>query len=85
MKDEGVQHVLQARLEDVDQEIDDLQSLLAIMRRIERDGALREQLRAADLGFRLQDLWAGRLTGDALRHALDVLEGLGTPASARAA
>ena len=71
-----MQGALQRRLEAVDQEIADLQSLLAIMRRIERDAGLREQLRGAELGFRLQDLWAGRMTGDALRRAVEVLEGL---------
>jgi hypothetical protein len=70
----GVQQVLQRRLEDVDQEVADLRSLLAVMRRIERDAALRARLREVDLGFRLQDVWAGRITGDALKRALASLE-----------
>jgi len=74
-----MQGALQRRLEHVDQEIADLQSLLTIMRRIERDAALRERLRGAELGFRLQDLWAGRITGEPLRRALDALEGLSPP------
>jgi hypothetical protein len=74
-----VQQALQARLGDVDQEIADLRSLLAIMRRIERDAALRDRLRTTDLGFRLQDLWAGRITGEPLRRALATLEGLSSP------
>lgn len=74
-----VQGALQHRLECVDREIADLQSLLRIMRRIERDAVLRERLRCAELGFRLQDLWAGRITGEPLRRALDVLEGLAAP------
>ena len=79
-----MQGALQRRLEAVDQEIADLQSLLAIMRRIERDAGLREQLRGAELGFRLQDLWAGRMTGDALGRAVEVLEGLtAAPVAAR--
>jgi hypothetical protein len=75
-----VQGALQRRLECVDQEISDLQSLLAIMRRIERDERLKELLRTADLGFRLQDLWAGRITGDRLRRALETLDALSAPA-----
>jgi hypothetical protein len=71
-----MQGALQRRLGCVDQEIEDLQGLLAIMRRIERDERLREQLRTVDLGFRLQDLWAGRITGDPLRRALETLEAL---------
>lgn len=74
-----MQGALQRRLSVVDQEISDLQSLLGIMRTIERDAVLRERLRTADLDFRLQDLWAGRLTGDSLRHALTTLEDLTTP------
>ena len=75
-----VQGALQRRLECVDQEISDLQSLLAIMRRIERDERLKELLRTTDLGFRLQDLWAGRITGDRLRRALETLDALSAPA-----
>jgi hypothetical protein len=75
-----VQQALQARLGDVDQEIADLRSLLTIMRRIERDAALRERLRTTELGFRLQDLWAGRITGEPLRRALETLESLSSPA-----
>jgi hypothetical protein len=78
----AVQGVLRRRLEDVDQEIADLRSLLTIMRRIERDALLRERLRSADLNFRLQDLWAGRITGEPLRRALATLEGLSAPAVA---
>jgi hypothetical protein len=74
-----MQGALQRRLQAVDQEIADLQSLLGFMRRIERDAALRESLRSADLGFRLQDLWAGRITGEPLRLALDALESLSAP------
>jgi hypothetical protein len=74
MVERGVQQVLQRRLEDVDQEVADLRSLLAVMRRIERDAALRARLREVDLGFRLQDVWAGRITGDALKRALAALE-----------
>ena len=81
----GVQHVLQRRLEDVDQEVADLRSLLAVMRRIERDAALRARLREVDLGFRLQDVWAGRITGDALRRALVALEDFAGPAPRRLA
>ncbi len=81
MRNEAVvQGALQRRLECVDQEISDLQSLLAIMRRIERDERLKELLRTADLGFRLQDLWAGRITGDRLRRALETLDALSAPA-----
>ena len=81
MKNEAVvQGALQRRLECMDQEITDLQSLLAIMRRIERDERLKELLRTADLGFRLQDLWAGRITGDRLRRALETLDALSAPA-----
>lgn len=76
-----VQGALQRRLECVDQEITDLQTLLAIMRRIERDERLKEQLRTVDLGFRLQDLWAGRITGDPLRRALETIDALGAPAA----
>jgi hypothetical protein len=68
----------------LDQEIADLQSLLVIMSRIERDAALRERLRTTELPFRLQDLWSGRLTGASLRQALDALEGLAAPAPATA-
>jgi hypothetical protein len=74
--DNGVQQVLQRRLDDVDQEVNDLRDLLAVMRRIERDAALRARLREVDLGFRLQDVWAGRITGDALRRAIAKLEDL---------
>jgi len=74
--EKGVQRALRARLEDVDQEIADLRSLLVFIRRIDRDEALRERLRQADLGFRMQDLWAGRITGERLRRALQTLEGL---------
>ncbi len=77
--DAVVQGALQRRLECVDQEISDLQSLLAIMRRIERDERLKEQLRSVDLGFRLQDLWAGRITGDPLRRALETLDAMASP------
>lgn len=70
---------LQRRVESIDQEISDLQSLLGIMRCIERDAAVRERLRSAELNFRLQDLWSGRITGDALRNALDALEALAAP------
>jgi hypothetical protein len=81
VKDDAVvQGALQRRLECVDEEIADLQSLLAIMRRIERDERLKEQLRTVDLGFRLADLWAGRITGDPLRRALESIDALGTPA-----
>ena len=79
INDAVVQGALQRRLESVDQEIADLQSLLAIMRRIERDERLKELLRHADLGFRLQDLWAGRITGDPLRRALETLDALCAP------
>lgn len=79
--DAVVQGALQRRLECVDQEIADLQSLLAIMRRIDRDERLKEQLRTVDLGFRLQDLWAGRITGDPRRRALETLEALCAPAA----
>ena len=75
----ALQGALQRRLGDVDQEIADLRSLLTIMRRIERDSVLRERLRTAELGFRLQDLWAGRITGESLRRALATLEGLAAP------
>ena len=78
--DAVVQGALQRRLECVDQEIADLQSLLAVMRRIERDERLKELLRNAELGFRLQDLWAGRITGDRLRRALETLDTLSAPA-----
>ncbi len=82
MRNEAVvQGALQRRLECVDQEISDLQSLLAIMRRIERDERLKELLRNAELGFRLQDLWAGRITGDRLRRALETLDALAAPAA----
>ena len=74
--DTGMQQVLQRRLDDVDQEVSDLRDLLAVMRRIDRDDALRARLRDVDLGFRLQDLWAGRITGDALRRAVARLEDL---------
>ena len=74
-----MQGALQRRLSVVDQEICDLQSLLGIMRTIERDTVLRDRLRTADLDFRLQDLWAGRLTGDSLRRALTALEDLARP------
>ena len=83
--DIAVQQRLQRRLDDVDQEVADLRSLLAVMRRIERDAALRARLREVDLGFRLQDVWAGRITGDALRRALASLEELAGPAPARIA
>jgi hypothetical protein len=77
--DTGMQQLLHRRLEDVDQEIADLRSLLTIMQRIERDAVLRERLRSADLGFRLQDVWAGRITGDGLRAALAALEDFAAP------
>ena len=83
--DIAVQQRLQRRLDDVDQEVADLRSLLAVMRRIERDAALRARLREVDLGFRLQDVWAGRITGVALRRALASLEELAGPAPARIA
>ena len=72
--DEALQQRLQRRLSEVDQEIDDLRCLLVVMRRIDRDATLRARLREADLGFRLQDIWAGRITGGALRRALATLE-----------
>jgi hypothetical protein len=74
-----MQGALQRRLSIVDEEIADLQSLLGIMRTIERDAVLRERLRTAQLDFRVQDIWAGRLTGDSLRRALTTLEELATP------
>lgn len=74
--DAVLQGALQRRLENVDQEIADLRDLLAIMRRIERDERLRERLHDVDLGFRLQDLWAGRITGEPLRRALESLHAL---------
>ena len=74
--DTAMQQVLQRRLDDVDQEVADLRDLLAVMRRIDRDAALRARLRDVDLEFRLQDLWAGRITGDALRRAVARLEAL---------
>ncbi len=77
----AVQGALQQKLDAVDQEIADLASLLTIMRRIERDAHLRERLRGAELGFRLQDLWSGRITGAGLRRALETLEGLAGPAA----
>jgi hypothetical protein len=77
-----VQGALQRRLECVDEEISDLQTLLVIMRRIERDDRLKEMLRTADLGFRLQDLWAGKITGAPLRRALETLDAL-TASAAR--
>jgi hypothetical protein len=77
--DSGMQQVLHRRLDDVDQEIADLRSLLAVMQRIERDAVLKERLRNVDLGFRLQDVWAGRITGDGLRAALAVLEDFAAP------
>jgi hypothetical protein len=67
---------LRLTLSEMDQEIADLQALLVIVRRIEREERLRERLRTADLGFRMQDLWAGRITGPSLRHALQTLEAL---------
>ena len=67
---------LRRTLSEIDQEIADLRGLLAIMRRIERDERLRQRLRTAELGFRMQDLWAGRITGQGLRSALATLEGL---------
>ena len=79
VNDAVVQGALQRRLEGVDQEITDLQALLGIMRQIERDERLKELLRNADLGFRLQDLWAGRITGDRLRRALETLDALSAP------
>ncbi len=75
----AVQGALQQKLDAVDQEIADLASLLSVMRRIERDAQLRERLRGAELGFRIQDLWSGRITGDGLRRALETLEGLAAP------
>lgn len=82
MEQKSVEGALRRRLDVVDQEIDDLQMLLGFMRRMERDAALRERLRSADLGFRLQDLWSGRITGEPLRRALDALDGLASPVSA---
>jgi len=79
--DRGMQYALQARIEGVDQEIADLRSLLVFMRRMERDATLRERLREVDLGFRLQDLWAGRITGEPLRRALETLDLLSSPLS----
>jgi hypothetical protein len=67
---------LRRTLSEMDQEIADLRGLLAIVRRIERDERLRERLRTADLGFRMQDLWAGRITGPSLHRALGQLEQL---------
>ena len=78
-KNAVMQGALQRRLTVVDEEIADLQSLLGILRTIERDAVLRERLRTAQLDFRLQDLWSGRLTGDSLRRALTTLEDLATP------
>jgi hypothetical protein len=72
----GAEGALRRRLHDVEQEIDDLRSLLTILRHIERDERLRERLRSAQLDFRLQDVWAGRLQGDALRRALSTVEAL---------
>ena len=72
----AMQGALRRRVDAIDQEIADLQVLLAIMREIDRDAAVRERLRTAELNFRLQDVWSGRLTGDALRGALDALEGV---------
>ena len=80
--EQGVQQVLQRRLENVDQEVTDLRDLLAVIHRIERDATLLARLREVDLGFRLQDVWAGRITGDALRRALAALEDLAGPAPA---
>jgi hypothetical protein len=77
---ERVQGALHRRLEAVDQEISDLQSLLRFMRRIERDAALRERLREVELNFPLQDLVAGRITGEPLRRALEALERAAAPA-----
>jgi hypothetical protein len=79
--DAVVQGALQRRLETVDREIADLQSLLVVMGRIERDERLKELLRTADLGFRLQDLWAGRITGERLRRALETPAALTAPAA----
>jgi hypothetical protein len=76
LTDGAVQGALLRRLDEVDEELADLRSLLVIMRRIERDEMLRQKLRGAELGFRLQDLWAGRITGDGLRRALVALEQL---------
>jgi hypothetical protein len=76
MTDQSGRAALQRSLSDMEQEIADLRSLLAIMRRIERDERLRERLRGAELGFRMQDLWAGRLTGEGLRGALATLDRL---------
>ena len=70
--------VLQGRLYTVEQEIADLQSLLTIMRAIERDAVLRERLRTADLGFALHEVLA--LSGEARRRALSALEALVAPA-----
>jgi hypothetical protein len=67
---------LRRTLSEMDQEIADLRALLVIVRRIERDERLRERLRTADLGFRMQDLWAGRITGPSLNQALVRLERL---------
>ena len=67
---------LRRTLSEMDQEIADLQALLVIVRRIEREDRLRERLRTADLGFRMQDLWAGRITGPSLGRALSTLEAL---------
>ena len=74
--DDQARGALQKRLQDVDQEIADLRSLLTIMRHIERDARLREKLRCTQLDFRLQDVWAGRLQGEQLRNALSSLERL---------
>ncbi len=78
-----MQDALQRRLDHVDEEISDLRALLAVMRRLERDDELRERLRTADLGFRLQDLMSGKITGAPLRRALATLDALTAPAVAR--
>jgi hypothetical protein len=81
--DPEVQDALQRRLDHVDEEISDLRALLAIIHRLERDDDLREMLRTADLGFRLQDLLSGKITGAPLRRALATLDALTSPAVAR--
>ena len=77
--DRSVQVALRRRLADVDDEIADLRGLIAIARRIERDVVLRERLRSAELPFRLQDLFAGRITGKPLQRALAELDRLAAP------
>ena len=72
--------VLRGRLHTVEQEIADLQSLLAIMRTIERDAVLRERLRSAELGFTPADVIG--FSAEARRRALAALEALAAPVGA---